>query len=318
MRKHAAPLVLAVLVLAGSMACAPVARPAAPEAGSSVLAARPAATTAPAAARPAAAQRSAAPPAADAGAANASEASQVSVPWDRMVIRTARLALQVEDVEASIERVREIARVNGGYVGTSNTSFERLGTQERMVADMTLQVRTEVLDTAIAALRRLATKVETEAVTSQDVTEEYVDLESSLRNLKAAEEGIRRLIDRTTRIEEVLSLQRELTNVRAQIERIEGRKRFLERRTEMATVTVSLRLPPPEVKPVGPLAAWDPVAQAGRGWEGSLVVLRGIADTLILVVSFGWWLLPLAALAVFVVRSRRPRSAPPVAAGGAA
>ena len=70
----------------------------------------------------------------------------------------------------------------------------------------------------------------TEASGSQDVTEEYVDLGANLRNLQASESAILKLMDKATQIQDVLALQRELTNVRGQIERIQGRKTYLERR----------------------------------------------------------------------------------------
>ena len=111
-----------------------------------------------------------------------------------------------------------------------------------MVADLTLQVRSDAADATVSDLRALG-KVTTETSGSQDVTEEYVDLGSNLRNLQASETAILKLMDKATQIQDVLALQRELTNVRGQIERIQGRKTYLERRSDMATITLSLRLP---------------------------------------------------------------------------
>ena len=73
-------------------------------------------------------------------------------------------------------------------------------------------------------------------------------------------------MDKATQIQDVLSLQRELTNVRGQIERIQGRKRFLERRSDMATITLSLRLPPVED---APRVHWRPgIRPASRSAAG--------------------------------------------------
>src|SRR5207245_11159999 len=124
---------------------------------------------------------------------------------------------------------------------------------------------------------------------SQDVTDEYVDLDSNLRNLQASESAILKLMDRATQIQDVLSLQRELTNVRGQIERIQGRKTYLERRSDMATITLSLRLPPAQdSKPLSG-GAWDPFAVAQRGWQSSLMLLRGVAEAVVIVVGLSWW-----------------------------
>jgi hypothetical protein len=228
-----------------------------------------------------------------------------------MVIRTAQVALEVTDMEHALGEVRRIAAQGGGIVSASNTRVERVEgqDQERTIADLTIQVRSDALDSALSALRGLG-KVTVETSNSQDVTEEYVDLDSNLRNLQASEAAILRLMDRAQRIEDIVSLQRELTQIRGQIERIQGRKRYLERRSDMATITLSLRLP--SVESPRPLTggAWNPFAFAQRGWEASLAVLRGVAEIVILVLSFSWWLVPLALIGVYVVQRRRARPTP--------
>jgi hypothetical protein len=234
-----------------------------------------------------------------------------------MIIRTAQLSVEVGDMENALAQVRSIAQQGGGFVSASNTRVERVNDQDRTVADLTIQVRTDTADSTLSALRALG-KVSAETSGSQDVTEEYVDLDSNLRNLQASESAILKLMDKATRIEDVISLQRELTNVRGQIERIQGRKRFLERRSDMATITVSLRLPSAESPRPVVGGAWDPAAVALRGWQASLAVLRGVAEVVIVVLAFSWWLIPLLALGGFViVQRRRPRpTAPPITPAG--
>ena len=301
--------VVAVLAIVASVGCA-----AAPSVGNlgakqSAPAAAPQAATANRAAK---APESAAAPAegtsADAREAQAFSQAQAQT-LDRMVIRTAQMSLEVTDMEQALSQVRQIAQQGGGIVSASNTRVERVDDQERTIADLTIQVRGEGAEAALSALRALG-KVTSETSTSQDVTEEYVDLESNLRNLQASEAAVIRLMDRAQRIEDVVALQRELTNIRGQIERIQGRKRYLERRTDMATITLSMRLPAVEsARPLG--GSWNPFALAARGWQASLAVLRGIADVLILVVSFSWWLVPLGVLAWYVWQQRRrTRTAP--------
>ena len=233
---------------------------------------------------------------------------------DRMVIRTAQLTVEVQDMEQALAQARAIASRNGGFVSASSTHVEKVNDQDRMVADLTLQVRSQSADAAVSDLRALG-KVTTEASGSQDVTEEYVDLDSNLRNLQASEAAILKLLDRASQIQDVLALQRELSNVRGQIERIQGRKTYLERRTDMATITVSLRLPPVGGSQPTIGGAWDPLAVALRGWQASLALLRGVAEVLIVAVAFSWWLLPLAAAgAYFWLRHRRASTATPTPA----
>ena len=255
--------VVAVLAIVASVGCA-----AAPSVGNlgakqSAPAAAPQAANANRAAK---APESAAAPAegtaADAREAQAFSQAQAQT-LDRMVIRTAQMSLEVTDMEQALSQVRQIAQQGGGIVSASNTRVERVDDQERTIADLTIQVRGEGAEAALSALRALG-KVTSETSTSQDVTEEYVDLESNLRNLQASEAAVIRLMDRAQRIEDVVALQRELTNIRGQIERIQGRKRYLERRTDMATITLSMRLPAVGKRPT-PRRELEPVRPGGAG-----------------------------------------------------
>jgi len=320
------------VVLAGSAACSaanvntPV--PTAPEQPVSAVGgkaaqppvsvpAAPAPTTAPAAAVPAAlAPGAPVPPAssnalrssATNSAAAASTVTEASLAQslDRMVIRTSQLTVEVVNMEEALARARQIAARGGGIVSASNTHIEKISDQDRMVADLTLQVRSDAADNALSDLRALG-KVTTEASGSQDATEEYVDLGSNVRNLQASEAAILKLMDKATQIQDVLQLQRELTNVRGQIERIQGRKTYLERRSDMATITLSLRLPPPDTSARPFTGTWDPAGVAQRGWQASLALLRGIAEVVIVAVAFSWWLVPFVVLGVYVwLHRRRP------------
>ena len=227
---------------------------------------------------------------------------------NRMVIRNAQLTVEVQDIEQALASARAIASRDGGFVSASNTHFEKSGDEDRMVADLTLQVRGDAVDASMSDLRALG-KVTSETSGSQDVTEEYVDLDSNLRNLQASETAILKLMDKATQIQDILSLQRELTNVRGQIERIQGRKTYLERRTDMATITLSLRLPPAPATTLGG-GAWDPFAVAQRGWQASLTLLRGVAEAAIVVIAFSWWLVPFVALGAYLwLHRRRPTTA---------
>jgi hypothetical protein len=258
-----------------------------------------------------AAQRSSAAVAGTTGAAGATTtAAGAAQSFDRMVIRTAQLSVEVANIEPALAQARAIASRGGGFVSASNTRVEKVNDQERMIADLTIQVRSDSADATLSDLRALG-KVTTETSGSQDVTEEFTDLESNLRNLQASESAILKLMDKASRIEDVVALQRELTSIRGQIERIQGRKRYLERRSDMATITLALRLPPVESSRPG--TGWDPISVAQRGWQASLTVLRTVAEALIVAAAFSWWLIPLIALGVYIWMQRRrgPAAASP-------
>ena len=233
------------------------------------------------------------------------EQSSAAQNVDRKVIRNGQLTVEVTDMEGALAQVRSIATRGGGFVSASSTHVERVDNQERTVADLTLQVRSIAADGAISDLRALG-KVLSENSSSQDVSEEYVDISANLDNLRASESAILKLMDKATQIQDVLALQRELSNVRGQIDRLQGRQRFIDNRTEMTTIAVSLRLPPLESS-TRPSAggAFDPAAVAQRGWQASLTLLRGVAETLIVVLAFSWWLVPFGAVGGYWLLHRR-------------
>ena len=170
---------------------------------------------------------------------NGSVAAVTVPPIDRMIIRTVALTLNVEDVGQTFSQVEMIADSVGGSVTSSN--FKQDG--ERTTASVVLRIPADqrTYNSTMEQLRKLAVRVPEESLASQDVTEEFVDLESNLRNLQATESRLVSLMERAQKVDEVITVQRELTNVRGQIERIEGRRRFLERRSEFTTINLTLR-----------------------------------------------------------------------------
>src|SRR5205823_13312306 len=115
------------------------------------------------------------------------------------------------------------------------------------------------------------------------------------------------MMQKATSLPDVLTLQRELNGIRQQIERIEGRKRFLANRSEMSSIAVTLNPPPlPAVTPTPtpmptPVPGWSPVASARVGWLASLAIVRGLVDLAVVTIAFSWWLIPFALLGVFLV-----------------
>ncbi|HET6261154.1 MAG TPA: DUF4349 domain-containing protein, partial [Chloroflexia bacterium] len=161
---------------------------------------------------------------------------QDSQGWDRMIIRTATLQLRVKDVAASMDEIRGVVGGHAGYVTGSESRQEGDST----VGTMTVQVPAAQFDAAISKLRVLGLKVLHESVTTSDVTEEYTDLNSQLRNLQATESRILALVGRAEQINDILALDRELRGIQGEIERIQGRLNFLGKRAEMSTITISL------------------------------------------------------------------------------
>jgi hypothetical protein len=314
-RRHIVLLVtVSTAVIAGAIACATLAPNLDTHLGAP--ASRPAPATSDSAAGAAAPAGGAPPPAAVASAqtnpdgastgAVGSTLPELAQAAEPMIIRNAALTIEATDVGQALADARQIARQAGGYVSASNSHTERINEQDQRLVDLTLEVRSDSTDSALTALRALGT-VTAESSSSQDVTEEYVDLDANLRNLRASETSILSLMDKATRIDDVLSLQRELTGVRGQIERLQGRQRYLERRSDMSTITLSLR-PPGASQPRPTPTRFDPLATAQQGWQASLNLLRSVAEVMLISVAFSWWLVPPLALFAYLWKRRRSRA----------
>jgi PKD repeat protein len=159
-----------------------------------------------------------------------------SVPAERMVIKSAYLALVVEDVGASLVQITSLADAFGGYVVNSDIRED----QNRLYASVSFRVDSTRFNEALQALRSLAVDIRSESTSGQDVTEEYVDLDAKLRNLEASEAQLLELMKQAGDVSEILDVQRELTDTRGQIEQIKGRMQYLEQSSNLAFINTSL------------------------------------------------------------------------------
>jgi hypothetical protein len=205
----------------------------------------------------------------------------------RLIIRNASLQLVVTDVPAQIDAIAQVAKDFDGYIVSSSVNkydaFVR-GT-------VNLRVAGDRLDAALARLRSMAIEVRSENVTGEDVTAEYVDLESNLKNLEAAEAQLKKIMDGTSKTEDVLSVFNQLTQIRGQIDTIKGRMKFLSTNAALASVSVEL-IPDAATQPVE-APVWRPLGTVNDATEALLRSLRGLAD---FVIYFGIAVLPVLVL----------------------
>jgi len=221
--------------------------------------------------------------------------SSPQLAFDRLVIRTADLALQVRDVGQALVAVRQLTVDAGGFV-MSSTTYSDGENEANETAVLAVQVPFDRFDQFLNQLRSnpLVVKVDRDQVQSQDVTEEYLDLDARLRNLQATERRYLALLERASTIEEILRVEQELSRVRYEIEQVTGRKQYLERRTQYAQATITLTPAPALEQRDGPV--FDFARAVERAWNASLRFLGGIAELVVMVVVFLWWLWPVVAL----------------------
>jgi len=218
------------------------------------------------------------------------------LPEDRKIVRTGSMTLEVEDIAEAMDAVAEMADEFNGYV-VSSYKYEY---EQGVSGHITIRVPSERFEEAFARLRQLAAAVPYETTTARDVTEEYVDLEAQLSNLLATEAQYLALLERAENVEEMLMVQRELSNVREQIERIEGRMRYLQQTSEMSLIEVNLQ------ETEGLAEPWSASAALRTAVRGLTRLGRGLATVLIWLGVFSWaWVPPLV---IWLRRRRRAKS----------
>ena len=224
----------------------------------------------------------------------------------RMVVKTASLDLEIEDYDDWIGLVQ--AKVEGyeGYIVDSSTRQAR-GNARR--GHVQLRVPQGRFPAMLGELRDSARKVEGQQQGGEDVTEEFYDVEARLENNRRTERRFREILLDAKKVEDILAVERELARVRQTIERLEGRRRFLQDRVALATVTVNWHEPYPAVSTPGGDGFWSIVGEGfGRGLRDFAYTMRGV-------IAFAIGSVPLVAFIGFLgwlllrwVRWRRGRS----------
>ena len=168
---------------------------------------------------------------------------------DRKIIRNAELTVEFDAPAAGQRKIASIAEAHGGFVVTSETMQDDGEGESKPHVTVTVVVRVPATQfgAALEEIRRVGNRIETEKITGQDVTEEYIDLEARIRTQRALEAQFLEIMKEARRIPDALEVQRELADVRTEIEKLEGRRRFLENQSSLSTITATLQTPAPLV-----------------------------------------------------------------------
>lgn len=158
------------------------------------------------------------------------DGSETSI--ERKLIREGQLHFQTADVSATRSKVADLVTSMGGYLSQENTSNYR----DRITYRMTIRVQEMYLDSLIRELSNLAERVEYKNLSARDVTEEYIDIEKRLENKKILEERYLAILDQAKTVQEILNIERELNELRTEIESIEGRLNYLKNQVQYSTL----------------------------------------------------------------------------------
>jgi len=216
---------------------------------------------------------------------------------DRKVIYDGRMDLEAADTRAAFDRIIALVQGSGGFVAATSIG-ETSERDEQPTISLTLRLPADNLTATLSEIRAVADRVVTESLQSQDVTEQFVDIEAQLRNLKALETELLVLLaelrDNTDADPaKLLQVFEQIRTTRGEIEQLEGRRQMLQNMVSLATLQIGIA-PLPAAAPIVPTdPAWEPGTEAKGALRDLVEALQGLAAGLI---RFGLYTLPILAL----------------------
>lgn len=250
---------------------------------------------------------------ADGLALEQSRGSGELVSRDSLVITTASMELRVEDVDSAVEDVRSAARTAGAeisnltiYAGGSGPTYgyDSAAMPSPGNATITLRVPADAMTQLERALAGIGSVI-SQSASSDDVTEQAIDLDARLKNLRAEEATLRTFLKRTAKVSELLEVERELSRVRGEIESMDAQLTYLQRQAARATLTVSLVEPDP-ITPTGGVS-WDLRQAFARGIAITAGMLTSLVTIAVPLVAVGLVLGVIAWPVRIIVKRRRSR-----------
>jgi hypothetical protein len=205
---------------------------------------------------------------------------------ERLVIRNADLSIVVKDPEAAMTAISKLAGTMGGFVVSTNL-YQSYTSNGVLVpeANVVIRVPAEKLDEALETIKADAIEIQSENQNGQDVTSQYVDLESQLKNLEAAERQLTEIMQKAEKTEDVLNVFNQLTSIRGQIETIKGQMKYYEESAALSAITVRL-VAEETVKPIE-IAGWKPEGTLRDAIQNLIYFFQDFVDFLIVfVVNF--------------------------------
>jgi len=210
----------------------------------------------------------------DSGAGDKYQSTTVVVNiGERMIVRNGDMSLVVDDVTQAMQAITQLAAGYNGYVVSSSVN----GEEDDMRGWIAIRVPDDKFDQALAEIRGLAVRVESENTNSQDVTEEYIDLEARLANAEATEQEFLALLDKAEDVDDILEIYESLSRVRQEIEQIKGRMQYLERTSSMSLISVYLR---PEFRDTPPVPPGWNALQIFKSAARGLVITGQVLGTI--------------------------------------
>ncbi|GAB4543510.1 MAG: hypothetical protein Fur002_15670 [Anaerolineales bacterium] len=196
---------------------------------------------------------------------------------ERMVLKNAQLSIVVADVEARMQTVQVMAEQMGGFV-VSSTLYQSYARNNVSVpeAQVVIRVPAEKLDEALTNIKKDVDEIKSETKSGEDVTAQYVDLQSRLKNLQSAEAQLDEIMKKAQNTEDVVNVFDKLTYYREQIELVKGQMKYYEEAAALSSVTVTIIAADKE-KPIE-IGGWKPSGVARQAIQDLIYFYQDFVD----------------------------------------
>ncbi len=151
----------------------------------------------------------------------------------RMMIRESSMVIEIENVENAITQTKDLISKKGGYIESEN-----LINAKRAI--ISIRIPSSILNTTLDGISQFGVELSRQ-ITSEDITESYIDTDARLKNAIALRDRLRKLLDRAMNVQDILSIEREMTRVQAEIDSMEGILKSLKSRVDYSLISVEFK-----------------------------------------------------------------------------
>jgi hypothetical protein len=226
------------------------------------------------------------------------QGGQESIASERKIIATASMTLVLSDTEATVDAITQLMGEVGGYVSNSDLRRYSYDSSDALQGTISLRVPADKLESTMDALAKMSVEVDARTIQRDDVTDQYTDVDAQLRNLEATEKELLAMLQEVrerpnSTTEDIMSVYRTLTDVRGQIETLQGRKNMWDNLISLSTINVTL-VPDSANLPVVE-EGWRPAVVAREAGRALVSAAQGLGNVVIWFVIF---VLPLLLIAL--------------------
>lgn len=213
--------------------------------------------------------------------------------FERKLTQNGALSLAVDRVEDAVTNLVDIAEKLGGRIDSAN--IDNRGDAMNKRATVIMRVPAVNFSMAMEQAKKIGRKVQYENISTEDVTEQFIDMQARLKNLKAEETQYIEIMQKAINIRDVLQISQRLYSVREQIEQLQGQMNYLSRQVDMSIITVELSSEP-DIEATNVI--WNPKTVAKEAVQG---LIKGLYGFFTVVIYLAIFILPLVILWVAII-----------------